>query len=111
MAKKITYEDFEKIDIRTGTIVEAYPNEGARKPAYVMEIDFGELGRKTSSAQITDNYTPDELRGKTIVAVVNFPPMRIAGVRSEVLVLGVMAERGVVLLHPDDPVGDGIRIG
>ena len=112
MADMITFSDFQQVDMRTGTVLEARINEGARKPAYVMDIDFGELGVKTSSAQITDNYSPADLEGKQVIAVVNFPPKRIAGVKSEVLVLGVMTEnRGVVLLSPDKHVGNGIRIG
>ncbi|MDX1670769.1 MAG: tRNA-binding protein [Balneolaceae bacterium] len=108
----IEWEDFEKIDLRTGTIREAQINPDARKPAYVLKIDFGPMGERTSSAQITRNYTPEDLVGKQIVAVMNFPTKRIAGVQSEVLVLGVLSdEKGVVLLEPTIPVENGAVIG
>jgi tRNA-binding protein len=83
----------------------------ARKPAYILTIDFGELGEKMSSAQITDNYSKAELIGKQIIAVVNFPAKRVAGVKSEVLVLGAVTnDKGVVLLEPNLPVENGNRI-
>ena len=109
----IEFEDFERVEMATGTVVEAAPNEKARQPAYVLRIDFGpEYGEKTSSAQITRNYGPDDLVGRQVVAVMNFPPKRIAGVRSEVLVLGAVSDRhGVVLLQPSFPVENGSRIG
>lgn len=108
----IDFSDFQKIDIRTGTIIEAGLNPKARKPAYVMKIDFGSLGMKTSSAQLTENYNAEDLIGKQIVAVVNFPDKRIADVDSQVLVLGAMSdEEGVVLLETERGVGDGIAIG
>lgn len=108
----ITFDDFEKVDMRTGTILEAELNPKARKPAYMMKIDFGELGIKMSSAQITGNYEAASLVGKQVVAVVNFPPKNIAGVESEVLVLGAMTgDQGVVLLAPDNPVDNGTVIG
>lgn len=108
----IEFSDFEKVDIRTGTIVKAAKNPKARKPAYVMTIDFGLMGRKTSSAQLTENYEADDLIGKQIVAVVNFPDKRIAGVKSEVLVLGILSDdEGVVLLQPDQPVENGAKMG
>lgn len=99
--------------MRVGTIVEARPLEGARKAAYRLRIDFGaELGEKQSSAQITDLYQPEDLIGRQIVAVVNFPPKRIANFTSEVLVLGVVGDaRGVVLLNIDMKVENGRRIG
>lgn len=110
-ADEISFDDFLKVQIVTGTIVDARVNEKARVPAFVIEIDFGPLGRRTSSAQLTANYTPDTLRGKQIVAVANFPPKRIAGVKSEVLILGAVSEtRGVVLLEPTFPVEDGAQI-
>ncbi len=85
----ITYEDFERVDIRVGTILEAAPLEGARKPAYRLLIDFGgEIGSKKSSAQITVHYTPQELVGRQVAAVVNFPPRQIGRFMSEVLTLG-----------------------
>ena len=107
-AAEVTFEAFQQIRIHAGTIVEAAPNPKARVPAYVLRIDFGPLGMRTSSAQITRNYTPEALVGRQVVAVMNFPPKRVAGVRSEVLVLGaVNGEDGVVLLHPTFPVADG----
>ena len=107
----ITYQDFEKIDIRVGTIVSAIPFDKARKPAYQLEIDFGELGIKKSSAQITNLYKVEELSGKQVVAVVNFPPKQIANFFSECLVLGVVGAAGeVTLLHPERKVKNGLKI-
>ncbi len=107
----IDFKDFDKIDLRCGTITHAELNENARKPAYVLHIDFGELGEKVSSAQLTENYQPDGLIGKQIVAVVNFPSKRIAGVNSEVLVLGALdREKGTVLLQTERTVDNGSRI-
>lgn len=106
-----TIEDFEKIDIRVGTIKEASINKKARKPAYKLKIDFGEeIGIKTSSAQITQCYEKEELIGKQIVAVVNFPPRQIADVRSEVLVLGSNSKQGIILLRPTLEAGNGDKI-
>ena len=106
-----TFEEFQRIRIHAGTIVEAAPNPRARVPAYVLRIDFGDLGMRTSSAQITRNYAPEDLIGRQIVAVVNFPPKRVAGVRSEVLVLGTVSpDEGVVLLHPTFPVANGALV-
>lgn len=107
----ITFDDFLRIDIRTGTIVSAELNPKARVPAYRLEIDFGEMGTRTSSAQITRNYSAEELVGRQVVAVMNFPSKRIAGVKSEVLVLGAVSEvHDVVLLHPDTKIENGARI-
>lgn len=107
----IGLEDFQKVDVRTGTILTATLNPKARIPAFVLEIDFGPLGVKTSSAQITEHYSEQDLVGRQIVAVVNFPPKRVAGIRSEVLVLAAVDEsRGTVLLEPTFPVANGTRI-
>ena len=108
---EISFDDFLKVQIVTGTIVDARVNPKARVPAFVIDIDFGPHGRKTSSAQLTRNYTAESLVGKQIVAVANFPPKRIAGVKSEVLILGAVSESsGVVLLEPTFPVENGARI-
>ena len=105
-------EDFLKLDIRVGTVVAAKVFEKARKPAYQLQIDFGpELGLKRSSAQITQRYTPEELIGKQVLAVVNFPSRQIADFMSEVLVLGTYSEGGVVLITPDKPAQNGDRLG
>lgn len=108
----IGFDDFLAVEMRTGTIVEAALNPKARVPAYVLRIDFGAAGVKTSSAQITANYRAQDLVGRQVVAVLNFEPKRVAGVKSEVLVLGAVSEdRGVVLLEPTFPVENGARIG
>ena len=107
-----TFDDFMKLDIRVGTIVSAKNFEKARKPAYQLEVDLGqELGIKHSSAQITDHYRPEELIGKQVLAVVNFPPRQIANFFSEILVLGTYSEGGVVLIKPDKPVKNGDKLG
>ncbi len=107
-----TFDDFMKLDIRVGTIVSAKNFEKARKPAYQLEVDLGEeLGIKRSSAQITDHYSPEELIGRQVLAVVNFPPRQIANFFSEILVLGTYSEGGVVLIKPDKPVKNGDKLG
>jgi len=111
MKEQISWSDFEKIEMRVGTIVQAENFPEARKPAYKLTIDFGPFGIKKSSAQITDRYTPSELIGKQIIAVLNFPPKQIGPVRSECLVLGVLSDReGVSLLRPEHPVENGSQI-
>ncbi len=112
MKKEITYLDYDKIQICTGTILKASINEKARKPAYVLKIDFGEkIGIKTSSAQITNYYKTSELINKQIMAVCNFPPKNIAGINSEVLVLGAIEKDGkVVIFHPSQKVKNGLII-
>ncbi len=108
----ITWEDFEKIEIRTGTILEANDFPGAKKPSYQLWIDFGHVGIKRSSAQITALYTKQELIGKQVIAVVNFPVKQIANFFSECLVLGVYDEnKEVVLLQPSLAVKNGSKIG
>lgn len=107
----IQFDDFQKVDLRIGTVVAAEDFPEARNPAIKLEIDFGPLGIKQSSAQITKRYKPEDLIGRQITAVVNFPPMRIAGYKSEVLVLGGVATEGdVVLLAPDEKVENGTKI-
>ena len=108
----ITWADFERVDMRVGVIVEAQIFPEARKPAIKLWIDFGELGVKRSSAQISERYAPAELVGRRVVAVVNFPPKQIGPFVSEVLVLGAYGERGeVILLRPDFDVAPGSKIG
>lgn len=108
---QITYEDFTRIDMRVGTILNAVLNLKAKTPAYVLTIDFGEAGIKESSAQITQNYTPEKLIGRQIVAVINFPPKRVAGVKSEVLVLAAICPTGgTILLQPERPVNNFARV-
>ena len=108
----ISWADFEKVDMRVGVVVDAQPFPEARKPAFKLSIDFGSLGVKRSSAQITERYRPEDLKGRRVVAVVNFPPKQIGPFVSEVLVLGAYDERGhVILLQPDFEVGPGAKIG
>ncbi len=108
----ITWEDFEKVDIRIGTILEVSDFAKARKPAYKLKIDFGAEGIKNSSAQITALYSKEELMGKQIIAVVNFPPKQIADFMSECLVLGVYNEdNNVVLLQAERATMNGAKIG
>ncbi|MCC7506800.1 MAG: tRNA-binding protein [Saprospiraceae bacterium] len=109
---EISFDDFWKVDIRVGTIVDARPFPQARKPAFQLSIDFGpELGLKNSSAQITQLYSPDQLIGRQVVAVCNFPKKQIANYFSEVLVLGLeQSEGAIVLLQPDREVPNGGRV-
>ncbi len=110
-ATTIDVSDFERVDMRVGRVLEAEPFPQARKPAYQLRIDFGPLGVRRSSAQLTVHYRPEELRGKLVIAVVNFPARQIGPVRSEVLVLGVPDPDGaVVLLEPSVDVPLGGRV-
>jgi tRNA-binding protein len=111
MTKPISLEDFLKVDIRVGEVVDAEDFPEARKPAYKLTIDFGPLGQKRSSAQITRRYSKEQLIGRQVVAVINFPPKQIANFKSEVLVLGAVTRQGeVILLKPDEPAELGDRI-
>lgn len=112
MKTEITFDDFEKIDIRVGTIVSAIPNEKAKKPSYILQIDFGpEIGLKKTSAQITTLYQTENLTNKQIIAVVNFPKKQIANIQSECLVLGAVNNKDVTLITLDKLVENGLRIG
>lgn len=102
-----TIEDWQALRVRTGRVVRAEPNHGARLPAVCLWIDFGDLGELQSSAKITDLYKPEDLLGTDVVAVTGFEPIRVNGFRSDVLVLGAMTPAGVVLLRPDDSVDSG----
>lgn len=108
----INWDDFEKVDMRVGTILEASDFPEARRPAYKLTIDFGELGIKKSSAQITNRYTKEDLKGQHVIAVVNFPPKQIGPFMSECLVMGVYAENNeVVLIQPNQKCPNGAKIG
>lgn len=108
----VTFDDFLKLDIRVGEIIQAENFEKAKKPAYKVWVDFGEeIGIKKSSAQITECYGAEELIGKQVLGVVNFPPRQIADFMSEVLVLGIYAEQGVVLIEPGKQVKKGDKLG
>lgn len=110
--KMATIEDFMKLDIRVGKIIDAKIFEKAKRPAYQLKIDFGsEIGVKKSSAQITEVYKLEDLIGKQILAVVNFPPRQIANFLSEVLVLGTYSKQGIVLIKPDELVENGDKLG
>lgn len=112
MADEITFDDFLKVDIRAGTVTRAEPYPEARKPAIKLWVDFGdEIGERKSSAQLTVHYAPEDLVGRQVLAVVNFPPRQIGRFMSEILVLGLADEAGaIVLLSPDQRVPDGARM-
>ena len=112
MKEQITYDIFDKVDIRVGTVISVKKNEKARKPSLVVEVDFGkETGIKKSSAQITDYYNEQNLVGKQVIGVCNFPKKNIAGILSEVLILGAIDKDGkVVLVHPSQKVENGLEI-
>ncbi len=109
----ISWQDFERVDIRVGTVVNAKPFPEARKSAYIVEVDFGpEIGRKRTSAQVTDHYTPEQLIGRQVVGVINFPVRQIGPMRSEFLLTGFYRpDGGVILAVPDKPVPDGAKLG
>lgn len=108
---EISWSDFEKIDMRSGTVVACEVFEGLRNPAYKMRVDFGELGILKTSAQVTDLYQPEELIGKQVIAVVNFPPKQISTFMSECLVMGLYTEKGVNLITPSSSVKNGSVLG
>ena len=112
MKEQITYDIFDKIDIRIGTVISVKKNEKARKPSLVIEVDFGnEIGVKESSAQITHFYNEENLKDKQVIGICNFPEKNIAGIKSQFLVLGAIEEDGkVVLLHPSQPTKNGFKI-
>ena len=112
MSEEISFDDFLKVDIRVGTVVEAQPFPEARKPAIKLVIDFGEeIGQRKSSAQITEHYSPESLVGWQVMAVVNFPPRQIGPFMSQVLTLGFEDQNGaIVLANPDQPVPNGARM-
>ncbi len=105
-----TIAEWHQFAVRTGVVVRAEVNEGARHPAFRMWIDFGDLGVLQSSAKITDHYKAESLVGTQVVAVTGFPPLHVAGFRSDVLVLGALTDEGVVLVRPDQPVAPGSTI-
>ena len=109
---EITYDDFKKVKIKLGTVLSVEKNEKARKPSLVIKVDFGkEIGIKESSAQITHYYNEDNLKGKQVIGVCNFPEKNIAGVKSQFLVLGALEDDGkVVLLHPSQTTKNGLKI-
>lgn len=110
-SEPLSWAEFRRVDLRVGTIRTATPNPKARVPALVLEIDLGELGVQKSSAQLTKNYEPSELVGRQVVCVVNFPPKRIAGIKSEVLILGGLdPDLGTILLGIERPVAPGTAI-
>jgi len=112
MKQEITYEDYNKVEIKIGTVLSVKKNEKARKPSLVVEVDFGsETGIKKSSAQITDYYNEENLVGKQVIGVCNFPEKNIAGIVSQVLILGAIEKDGkVVLVHPSQKVENGLEI-
>jgi len=112
MKEQITYDVFDKVDIRIGTVLSVKKNVKAKKPSLIIEVDFGnEIGIKQSSAQITHYYNEESLKGKQVIGVCNFPEKNIAGVKSEFLVLGAIEDDGkVVLIHPSQPTKNGLKI-
>lgn len=112
MANDLTWKEFERVEMRVGTVVQAEAFPEARNPSYKLRINFGpEIGERKTSAQITDKYQPTDLIGRQVIAVVNFPAKQIATMMSECLVLGGMEGKVITLLSPDEPVANGTRIG
>ncbi len=111
MSEPIPFEAFQSVEMRVGTVTHARLNDKARVPAYVLDIDFGPMGVRTSSAQLTQHYAASDLIGMQIVAVVNLAPRRVAGVKSEVLILGSTGNEGTTLLTPSQPASNGAQIG
>ncbi|WP_031385526.1 tRNA-binding protein [Desulfonatronum thiodismutans] len=109
----ISWQEFERVEIRVGTVVDARPFPEARKPAYIVEVDFGpKIGRKRTSAQVTDHYAPEDLIGRQVVGVTNFPAKQIGPMRSEFLLTGFYhQDGGVILAVPDKPVPNGAKLG
>ena len=112
MKEQITYDIFDKVDIRIGTVLSVKKNIKAKKPSLIIEVDFGnEIGIKQSSAQITHYYNEESLKGKQVIGICNFPEKNIAGAKSEFLVLGAIEDDGkVVLVHPSQPTKNGLKI-
>lgn len=112
MANDLTWKEFERVEMRVGTVMQAEAFPEARNPSYKLRINFGpEIGERKTSAQITDKYQPTDLIGRQVIAVVNFPAKQIATMMSECLVLGGMEGKVITLLSPDEPVANGTRIG
>ena len=107
----LTWPEFTRVDMRVGTVISARPFPEARNPSYILIIDFSPLGQRKTSAQITDLYQPEDLVGRQVVAVVNFPPKQIANIMSECLVLGGVEGKIVTLLRPDEKLPNGTKIG
>ncbi|MDA7923618.1 tRNA-binding protein [Candidatus Pelagibacter sp.] len=112
MKEQITYDDFDKVDVRVGTVISVKKNEKARKPSLIIKVDFGkEIGIKQSSAQITHYYNEENLKGKQVVGICNFPEKNIAGIVSQVLILGSIDKEGkVILVHPSQESENGLPI-
>ncbi len=109
--QNLTWSEFTAVQMHVGTVIAVHPFPEARNPSYQLRIDFGPLGIRKSSAQITVLYEPEDLVGRQVIAVLNFPPKQIANMMSECLVLGAVEDKVVTLLRPDTPVADGTRIG
>ncbi|MFT6000068.1 MAG: tRNA-binding protein [Neolewinella sp.] len=110
-SEPLTWQEFTRVQMHVGTVLSAEPFPEARNPSYKLKIDFGPLGERKTSAQITDLYQPEALIGRQVIAVLNFPPKQIANIMSECLVLGGTEGKVVTLLRPDVPVADGTRVG